>query len=419
MKISKRILAWALIIVMTAFLTGCMPQPPQGPGGTLESERGAKLTIMIPGHNAKDENAWQNKVVAEYKKLYPDVEVEFVTASWDNWYEKVLSAYKSGDPIDLINDGANNNPKFALKGITQPLGRYVDMDNPNLHKTVMDEIFKFNNENYVAVSETNVAVVYYNKNIFQSEGVDDPAELYANGQWNWENFVRIAKELTNKDENRHGFATDYPYLFYGANATSCLSLTPDSRYQLNIDDPALKQSLELIQDGNYNSGWSGWDGNPANAFFTGSAAMYADFQWAEQNILAAREYGLADFEYGVVPMPFGPNNTEGVSPITAAGWAIGNGSDCPAHVGKLIDMLVTGHAEYQNQVNAKLPAENVELYKKLAEKPFCTNTRDSAVGGAYELAAAVSEGKSIAQAIEEFKPEYLRKVEEANASSAG
>ena len=42
--------------------------------------------------------------------------------------------------------------------------------------------------------------------------------------------------------------------------------------------------------------------------------MLADFQWTEANIIGARDYDLADFEYGVVPMPAGPNNTDGVSP---------------------------------------------------------------------------------------------------------
>ena len=42
------------------------------------------------------------------------------------------------------------------------------------------------------------------------------------------------------------------------------------------------------------------------------------------------------------------------------------------------------------------------------------NARDSAVGGGYELSQAVSEGQSISQAIEEFKPDFQSKVNEAN-----
>lgn len=387
--------------------------------GTIESEKGATLSIMIPGHNPKstEESAWQNPVVEEFQKQYPDVEVEFINAGWDTWEEKVLSAYKSGDPIDLINDGANNNPKFALKGITQPLESYINMGNSNLHKNTMDEVFHYNDHYYVAVSETNVAVIFYNKNIFENEGADDPMELYKKGEWNWDNFTRIAKSLTNTKEKRWGYATNYPYLFYGMNATSMLTLDDQSKYQLNIDAPAMRQSLEMVQDAYYTSKWAGYDGDPWSTFYKGSVAMLGDFQWVDAQILNAREFGLADFEYGVVPMPTGPNNTEGVSPLTAAGWAIGAGSDCPAHTGKLIDMLVDGQAAYIEKTNAILEADHVALYKKLAENPFCTNSYDSAVGGAYEICAAVGEGQSISQAIEEYKPEYQRKVDEANSAN--
>ena len=79
-------------------------------------------------------------------------------------------------------------------------------------------------------------------------------------------------------------------------------------------------------------------------------------------------------------------------------------------------MLVDGQAAYIEKTNQKLNAENVALYKKLAEKPFCTNSYDSAVGGAYEICGAIGDGQSISQAIEEYKPIYQRMVDQANSS---
>ena len=173
---------------------------------TLEEEKGKTLTILIPGHNEKDETLWQNQVVKAFCEQYPDIKVEFVTADWSNWEEKLMAAYRSGDPIDLINDGVNNNPRFALNNITQPIDPYVDMTNPNLKSEVMNEIFTYGGKHYVAASEVNVAVLYYNKNLFQQEGLEDPAALYAKGEWNWENFVKLAKKLTDSSSNRWGFS---------------------------------------------------------------------------------------------------------------------------------------------------------------------------------------------------------------------
>lgn len=418
MKNFRKVLAIVLTsVLMLLLLAGCQQGSNNvNPGkiSTLEEEKGKKLSILIPGHNQNDASLWQNAVVEEFKKQYPDVTVEFITADWSNWEEKLMAAYRSGEPIDLINDGVNNNPRFPLNGITQPIDPYVDMTNPNLKKEVMDEIFCYGGKHYVAASEVNVAVLYYNKSLIQQEGLDDPEELYAEGKWNWDNFVKLAKKLTDSSANRWGFATEYPYLFYGSNATSILSLDENSKYVMNIDDPALIESLEMLQDGSFDSCWSGWEGNALLSFQKGQSAMFGDFQWQEKSIIAGKQFGLTNFEYGVVPMPYGPNNTENLNMVHSAGWAIGQGSDCPAHVGKLIDMLVNGHAAFQAQTNADLPAEHVALYQAMAKKPFCVNTRDSAIGGGYELAQAVAEGKSISQAIEEFKPQFQSKVNDAN-----
>ena len=420
MKTLRKVLSITLVaLLMAALFAGCQPSNngvDPNKISTLEEEKGKKLSILIPGHNENNDQLWQNAVVAEFKKQYPDITVEFVTADWSNWEEKLMAAYRSGEPIDLINDGVNNNPRFPLNNITQPIDPYVNMSNPNLKKEVMDEIFCYGGKHYVAASEVNVAVLYYNKSLIQQEGLADPEELYAKGEWNWENFVKLAKKLTDTSANRWGFGTEYPYLFYGSNATSILRLDENSKYVLNMDDPALIESLEMLQDGSFDSMWSGWEGNALLSFQKGQSAMFGDFQWQEKSILAGKEFGLTNFEYGVVPMPYGPNNTQKLNMVHSAGWAIGQGSDCPAHVGKLIDMLVDGHAAAQAETNAGLPAEHVKLYEEMAKKPFCVNTRDSAIGGGYELAHAIAGGQSISQAIEEFKPNFLSKVNEANGS---
>lgn len=382
---------------------------------TLEQEKGATLKIMIPGHNAKDANLWQNKVVEQFKAQYPDVTVQFVTATWNDWYEKVLAAYQSGDPIDLINDGVNNNPKFPLMGITQPLQNYVNMSNPNLKMEAMDECFKYGNNYYVAASEVNFGIIFYNKDMFAAKNLEDPMELYKKGEWNWTNFTRMAKQLTNKNTDTYGFATEFPYLFYGANATATLKLDANGYYSLNMDDPAFVAALGIIQDGVHKSCWSGWDGTAMGTFQTGKAAMLGVFSQYEGDINAlAPLFGWDPINYAAVPLPAGPNNTKRLNMVHSAGWAIGNGSDCPAHVGKLIDMMVDGHAAYQAEQNAKLPAESVALYAEMAKNVFCVNTRDSAIGGGYELAGEVGAGTSITQAIEAYKPQYQAKIDEVN-----
>ena len=110
------------------------------------------------------------------------------------------------------------------------------------------------------------------------------------------------------------------------------------------------------------------------------------------------------------PMPAGQQRR--VSPISA-GVCFGRRRLSVAS-GILIDMLVDGQAEYMRKFQEKLNPDHVALYKELAKNPYCTNSYDSAVGGAFEICQAIQAGQSITQAIEEFKPIYQRKVDEAN-----
>ena len=149
------------------------------------------------------------------------------------------------------------------------------------------------------------------------------------------------------------------------------------------------------------------------SFQNGAAAMLGSFTMYESEINALPAlFGWDLLNYGVVPMPYGPNNTQKRNMVHASGWSIGAGSDCPYHVGKLIDMLVDGHATYLAKERAKLPAASRELYAEMADNVFCVNTRDSGINGGYELPQVVGDGKSIAQAIEEFKPKYQAMIDQ-------
>ena len=267
------------------------------------------------------------------------------------------------------------------------------------------------------VTEDQVIVTFHEKGKF--DGIMTIHEL---NDWefiersvigNWDNFLKYAKQMTDASKGQWGYSTEYPYLYYGSNKTSTLEVK-DGKFVLNMDDPAFVASLELLQDGALNK-WSGWEGSSMASFQTGKSAMLGSFTQYEPDINSlAVIFGWDPIDYGAVPLPAGPNNPDGYNMVHASGFAIGQGSDCPAHTGKLIDMLVTGYAQMRVEERKDLPQAHKDLYAEMSKKQFCVNTRDSAVGGGYELAQAVSGGQSIAQAIEELKPQYQRKIDEVN-----
>ena len=78
-------------------------------------------------------------------KKISDITVEWVVAGWDV-RKPLLANISAGDPVD---NGANNNPKFALKGISQPLNDFVNLKT-NLHIDIW-MLFLYNGNYFVAV----------------------------------------------------------------------------------------------------------------------------------------------------------------------------------------------------------------------------------------------------------------------------
>lgn len=146
---------------------------------------------MLPAFDYQDDSKFENQVLKAFKEQYPDIELELITASIDNWMVKLRTSASSGEAIDVFQDSANNNPMYALRGINQPLQDYIDMNNPNLHKETMDTVFCYNGNYYVAVTEPDPCVLFYNKEIFESEGLETPEELYQAGDWNFDSLAAL------------------------------------------------------------------------------------------------------------------------------------------------------------------------------------------------------------------------------------
>jgi ABC-type glycerol-3-phosphate transport system substrate-binding protein len=381
-------------------------QKPNADSGKLDQEQGATLKIMIPGFNPDDPTTWQYEVFEEFRSQYPKVDLEFVRTTWSDWESKLVATYEAGSHIDVLYNSVNSNPLLPVLGYTQPLRDYVDLENPNLHQITMEACFQFGGEIYVASTETNFGVIYYNKDMFANAGLKDPMETYKRGQWNWNTFAEYANRLTDHKEGVYGFATEYPYLFYGANATSTLEIR-DGKYYLNTDDHAFKEALRFISDGWCVSRWQGWEGSAMASFQMNRVAMLGSFSQYELEVNQLSEiYGWDPIDYGVVPLPTGPSNYEGYNMVHSGGYSIGTDSDCPNHAGKLIDMLIDGQAKYRERQEQRLPADSVWLYREMSNRMFCVNTRDSAIGGGKELYDAVCNGYNSEAAIKMIERQY-------------
>lgn len=47
-------------------------------------------------------------------------------------------------------------------------------------------------------------LIYYNKDLFLEKGLKTPTELYKEGNWNYEEFLKAARSLTDSQQGIYG-----------------------------------------------------------------------------------------------------------------------------------------------------------------------------------------------------------------------
>ena len=89
-------------------------------------------------------------------------------------------------------------PLFAKQSWVQPLDDLIDMNSEELGKNVMENMFSYNGKIYLAAGIKSISpyVLYYNKTLFENEGLPDPIKYYNEGNWNWETFMKVCARFT-------------------------------------------------------------------------------------------------------------------------------------------------------------------------------------------------------------------------------
>lgn len=235
MKISKRILAIAVSVVSVFSLVGCGKDDDKSKEtntttttvkATLNQDEAQVISDKAESIEGLPDIELANKEVrwlAHYpmnpnntqaaaadlelfKAKYGGVVIDEVT-SWEARYTDLASLVLSGNSPDIFPaHDMDAFPKGAIRGMFQPIDDYIDF-NEELWADVAKsaESFSIKDDHYVAVIEISPSVVcIYNQKTIDENGLDDPAELFANGEWTLDKFISMCEEFLNVEEEKYG-----------------------------------------------------------------------------------------------------------------------------------------------------------------------------------------------------------------------
>lgn len=234
--------------------------------------------------------------------------VEYIATTSSTKFTDLANLIMSGDSPDIFLYEWMAFPYGVSKGQYQPIDDLVDFSKPMWEdmKGVADD-FVMGGKHYVAplgYRFYDSQVLMYNADLFESEGIDDPKELYESDAWDWDAFVSTMKKFVDNDpENRYGIAGWWSNAFV-FTAGETLVQYDGNTFTNNINSPALEKAEFMLEDMTKNklilNGWI----NPSEAFTSDTLAFYGMGTWAFNDAQKSME----EYDIQIVPFPKAPDS---------------------------------------------------------------------------------------------------------------
>ncbi|WP_409347073.1 extracellular solute-binding protein [Paenibacillus sp. MBLB4367] len=300
MSTPRKLMTTALAGALTVSLAACGG----GSGTDAKTASGASPAAATGGKESpKQENmtiTFQNiypdpttpkykvmkKIVDDYTKAHPNIKIELDSLNTDQQKIKLKTqaASKEVPDITIVNPAAQMKP-FVDANLLAPLNDMLDQNGlKGTFQSGILDYYSFNNNVYALPDGNNIAVVYYNKDLFAQGGVEVPKTF--------EEMVDAVKKLKAKGiqpmvigekDTWTGSFLFMNVLLRTNSGPGFLKDVVDKKKTFN--DPAFEEAVnkfqDLVQAGAFQEGATSFDYNAGeNLFKTGKAAMYFMGSWA-------------------------------------------------------------------------------------------------------------------------------------------
>lgn len=299
------------------------PQESEPPAGEEAAFNMNGETIRIlQWASAPDPETLEGELALQRQKEVEEkynVNIEWVTVGWGENVTMVANAALSGEPAaEIVNYVIYQAIPAINQGLLLPVDEYFDFNDPKWPQGIQN-FGSHEGKMYGFKSLVHSGSgIYYNKTLFEREGLPDPHDLIAEDNWTWDTFLDIAQRAT-KDTDGDGVTDQWGFTNVGGNLARILIHSNDGKlidhrdgkYVFAHDDPNTVEALQFMSDlfnvhkvvaPNENSPDD--YANTQTLFSSGKAAMVTGELWEGETRTQITD------EQGFVPFPKGPKATE-------------------------------------------------------------------------------------------------------------
>lgn len=259
-----------------------------------------------------------------WKEVYGvDVRIEMV--DWGNFTSHLVTSVVSGTAPDVFR-WVGGRPKWIQNNLVTSLDDKLDLTDPDYDVDVMQSETSMGGHLYAAYSQGLKMPglgIAYNKTKFAEAGETDPMTLYKQGKWNFTQFIKTAKNMTDAANNEYGLAGSgylYPAAF------KMMSFNNNGTISLNMTNPTFVKCMQNVWKLYRVENAARRTDDCRDTFPKGQDAMaITEFRDYCRMMDTAKANGTTD-EYGIVPFPaydfLGMTESRGTSTSSMEGFSI-------------------------------------------------------------------------------------------------
>ena len=246
MMLKRKLAAGLAIAMLSGMVSGSM--------GTVFAEE-EPVTIKFVGY-ANSVAGFEARA-QEFMAQHPDiiVEVQGIPAnSWGELMQAISVNIAGGDIPDIADIASEGQRAFAASGLIAPIDEYLERDREELQETLdgidpaLMETMKYNGETYCLPTVWNNMLLYYNKNVLERFGIEEPE-----AGWTIDDFIEICQKVTSENDGTNDtygyafgngyFTTLVPWIFAaGGNVLN------DDWTESRLTDPDTMAGIQLLYD---------------------------------------------------------------------------------------------------------------------------------------------------------------------------
>ena len=330
-----------------------------------------------------------------------------------------------------LNRLAYRYGKYAIKNIMLPVSDYLDYDTaPITISPGGRDAYTYKGKVYGLTSIPDSHKLFYRKSAFQNLGIEDPRDIFERGEWTWDKFLEVGRELTY-DSDGDGATDKYAYWswntfqWFTSNSASFISYDETGTPYFSMGEPNALEALQMIRDMDSANGvykiTAPWmvDHAPDTDLISGRIAMnYTNDSYIGDMNNEGFRSQMGD-DLGFVPCPLGPSYTGSNRTADQGGTlgeCIGAGSDNP-ELAVLFMLLKTAPRNAEDEKELAEKAAELQLYK-YEDQAGIDLANEMAMNSVFNLAGGYNKLQTIVDNIINDSSATPAQAVEANRAAA-